>query len=140
MRVIEVPNHTWETFYQRIAVEKLATQNGKKIVAVQTFQYEGFNYVGVGALFPGKSSGKPNTLYSYKLLPSDLYKGEKTVLWHDSAAIAKGTRQRGCHLGLVVSERGHKMVCVEAVHFLSSQEFLPPTSHSCPLGNQISLF
>lgn len=55
---------------------------------------------------------------AYRLLPTSVYVGETTLVYHDEEAIQAGLRERGEHTGLIVSVNGKWMVCAERVRFV----------------------
>ncbi len=137
MRVIHINAQLWERYYRKLAVMQLASQKGSKPVSVNTFEHEGFLFVGWGATFPGVQNKEPQRLSAYRLIPESMYEGETTTVYHDEQAISAGTRKRGCLDGLVVIALKQRLVCAEQVEFHTHNN---PVAAPADELEQMSLF
>lgn len=117
VKQLQIPINVWVEFSCRVAASHLAGQSGSQIVSVPAIEYQGYLYLVTSALYTVAGDDRWPVVSTYRLVPIEFYQGDTTTIWHDEPAISRGERARGDHKGLIVSVKGTRMVCAEAVQF-----------------------
>jgi len=115
---IQVPAERWEVLAGAYSCQAVAEHKGGKPAPVKTVDHDGFVYTAFSVTFGPYGEAMRPFVEAYRLLPTSMYTGETTLVYHDEKAIQAGLRKRGDHTGLIVSANGKLMVCAERVRFV----------------------
>ncbi len=118
MGSILIPAEQWEAMAAANSCNVAAEHKGNKPLPVRTAEYGGFLYTAFSAMYGPYGEARKPYIDAYRLLPTSVYVGETTLVYHDEEAIQAGLRERGEHTGLIVSVNGKWMVCAERVRFV----------------------
>jgi hypothetical protein len=115
---IQLPAELWQAVAAANSCHLAAEHKGSKPLPVRTAEYGGLLYTAFATMWgPYGEASKPY-IDAYRLIPTSVYAGETTLVYHDEEAIQAGIRERGDHTGLMVSVNGRSMVCAERVRFV----------------------
>lgn len=130
MNTVLIPAERWQQVASANSCHAAVEQKGNKPVSVRTASHEGFLYTAFGTLYGPYGEARKPYVEAYRLLPTSLYIGETTLVYHDEAAIRSGQRMRGDQTGLIVSVKGKRMVCADKTRFLMDLPETPPLSQA----------
>lgn len=125
---IRVQAERWQRIAQAYSAHLTAKHKGHKPIPVRTAEYGGFLYTAFSVMYGPYGEARKPYIDAYRLLPTSVYVGETTLVYHDEEAIQAGLRERGEHTGLIVSVNGKWMVCAERVRFILDLPGTPPLS------------
>jgi hypothetical protein len=125
---IRVQAERWQRIAQAYSAHLTAEHKGHKPIPVRTAEYGGFLYTAFSVMYGPYGEARKPYIDAYRLLPTSVYVGETTLVYHDEEAIQAGLRERGEHTGLIVSANGRLMVCAERVWFILDLPGTPPLS------------
>lgn len=125
---IRVQAERWQRIAQAYSAHLTAEHKGHKPIPVRTAEYGGFLYTAFSVMYGPYGEARKPYIDAYRLLPTSVYVGETTLVYHDEEAIQAGLRERGEHTGLIVSANGRLMVCAERVRFILDLPGTPPLS------------
>lgn len=130
MDSIQIPAEQWEAMAAANSCHLAAEHKGKgnKPLPVRTAKYGGFLYTAFVTMWMPYGEARKPYIDAYMLLPTSVYVGETTMVYHDEEAIQVGLRKRGDCTGLIVSANGKLMVCAERVRFILGLPGTPPLS------------
>ena len=115
-RTFSLPAQEWYPMADINSCSQVAGST-EPFVTVKTAYYCGSLYTSFSTLYAGYGRSNPSCITAYRLVPVSLYRGVTYEVNHDEQAIASGERERGNHLGVIVSARGKRWVCAERVSF-----------------------
>lgn len=125
---IRVQAERWQRIAQAYSAHLTAEHKGHKPIPMRTAEYGGFLYTAFSVMYGPYGEARKPYIDAYRLLPTSVYVGETTLVYHDEEAIQAGLRERGEHTGLIVSVNGKWMVCAERVRFILDLPGTPPLS------------
>lgn len=124
-RTFTLPAQEWYPMADINSCSQIAGST-EPFVTVKTAYYCGSLYTSFSTLYAGYGRTNPSAITAYRLIPVSLYRGVTYELHHDEKAIVSGERERGNHLGVIVSARGKRWVCAERVAFEMGLPTTPP--------------
>lgn len=125
-QVILLPAEIWETAADANSVMRATEHKGSGLIGVKTFDYSGAAYTSFGVMWGPIGTKQRPVVWAHRLMPESQYQGPTTTVYHDEAAIAAGTRERGDLAGLLVSVNGKRMVCGSKLEFHMDLPATPP--------------
>lgn len=114
---ILLPAEDWVECTEAYSANLYEGLKSGKLCKVRLFEYRGYLYTVFGVYYGPQGDSISGRILAYRLLPEELFLGEKTEVYHDEKAIVEGRRERADHKGLIVLAKEKRMVCEKAICF-----------------------